>query len=326
VREKLLEILAEPKTGAVLRLEGATGRGARIESGCLVSDETGKSYPIVRGIPRFVESDDYTSSFGMQWNRFRGVQVDSVTGASYSQARLEAETGWSADELGGKWLLDAGCGAGRFAEVAASRHAEVVALDFSSAVEAASKTLERFPNADVVQGNLLEPPFREASFDFAYCIGVVQHTPDPPAVVANVVRCVRPDGRFAFSIYARQPWTKLNTKYLLRPLTRRLSQPSLLRAIESAMPVLFPLMDSLLRVPLLGKIARFTIPVATYVDRDQFSREQRYQEAILDTFDMLSPRYDSPMRWNEVDVVLRRTGARAWHFRTRVPINVIGTR
>ena len=326
MREKLLEILAEPETGAPLRLEAATGRKGRIETGSLISDRTGKRYPIVRGIPRFVEGDDYTSSFGMQWNRFRGVQVDSLTGASYSRARLDAETGWSEAELRGKWLLDAGCGAGRFAEVAAARQAEVVALDFSSAVEAASKTLERFANADVVQGNLLQPPFRAGSFDFAYCIGVVQHTPDPPAVVANVVRCVRPDGRFAFSIYARQPWTKLNAKYLVRPLTRRLSQPSLLRAIEAAMPLLFPLTDCLLRVPLVGKVARFTIPVATYVDRDEFSRAQRYQEAILDTFDMLSPRYDSPMRWNEVERVLRSAGARSWDFRTRVPINVIGTR
>ena len=55
MREKLLEVLAEPGTGAALELRDAQGSGGRIESGSLVSSATGKRYPIVRGIPRFVE-------------------------------------------------------------------------------------------------------------------------------------------------------------------------------------------------------------------------------------------------------------------------------
>jgi len=30
----------------------------------------------VRGIPRFVPAANYAGSFGMQWNRFRDVQLD----------------------------------------------------------------------------------------------------------------------------------------------------------------------------------------------------------------------------------------------------------
>src|SRR6185369_2485057 len=115
--------------------------------------------------------------------------------------------------LKGRWVLDAGCGAGRFAEIAASRGADLVALDYSSAVEAAAETLRRFPNADVVQGNMLEPPFRPGSFQFAYSIGVIQHTPDPPRAIDRVVRCVAPGGRFGMAIYGRRPWPKLNGKY-----------------------------------------------------------------------------------------------------------------
>src|SRR5205814_6750829 len=119
------------------------------------------------------------------------------------------------------WVLDAGCGAGRFAEVAAARGANLVALDMSSAVDAAAKTLAPFSNVDVVQGSILDPPLKRHSMAFAYCIGVAQHTPDPPRAVSQVIGTVRPGGRFAFSIYARRPWTKLNAKYLVRPLTRR---------------------------------------------------------------------------------------------------------
>ena len=79
-------------------------------------------------------------------------------------------------------------------------------------------------------------------------------------------------------------------------------------------------------MPVLGRLAQFVIPVATYVGQSELSDEQRYREAILDTFDMLSPRYDSPMTADEVGRVLRDVGARDWSFRTRVPINVVGRR
>src|SRR5690242_17652779 len=127
MREKLLEVLAEPMTGAALELKDAKGRGGRIEEGKLVSSKTGTVYPIVRGIPRFVPSDEYAGSFGMQWNKFREVQVDSATKSNHSRKRFDAETGWTEADLKGKWLLDAGCGAGRFAEVAAARGPNLVA-------------------------------------------------------------------------------------------------------------------------------------------------------------------------------------------------------
>lgn len=327
MRERLMEVLAEPGSGLPLRLEVSRGSGDRIEAGRLVAEPSGSAFPIVNGIPRFVQAEStYADSFGLQWNLFRSVQLDSATNASHSQKRFDAEAGWGAGEMNGRWVLDAGCGAGRFAEVAARRGANLVALDFSAAVDATAQTLAGLTNVDVVQGDVLNPPFRPGTFDFAYSIGVVQHTPDPARALASVVRCVRVDGSFCFTIYARRPWTLLNGKYLIRPVTRIMPKATLLRAIEQAMPVLFPLTDRLFRMPVLGRVAQFVIPVATYVGRSELNDEQRYREAILDTFDMLSPRYDSPMTADEVGRVLRDVGARDWSFRTRVPINVVGRR
>ncbi len=325
MREKLLEILAEPGTGAALTLRNAKGSNGRIDEGELVT-EAGRVYPIRGGIPRFVQTDPYAGSFGMQWNKFRTVQIDADTGAGHSRERFDVETGWFEDDLRDKWVLDAGCGAGRFSAIAATRGPNLVSLDLSSAVEATKRTLSKHDNVDVVQGSLLDLPFKKGVFDFAYCIGVVQHTPDPASVVANIVDAVKPGGGFQFSVYARRPWTKLNTKYLIRPLTRRLSHDRLLGVIEKTMPVVFPLTDAAFRVPVLGRVARFAIPVANYPERREFSREQRYAEAVLDTFDMLSPRYDSPMTWREIEKVFRRVGAKEWTFKTRVPIVVRGTR
>ncbi len=243
MREKLLSVLAEPGTGAALELRNAKGSNGRIEEGELVSSATGKVYPIVRGIPRFVEGETYAETFGMQRNAYRDFQLDSSTGATHARDRFDAETHWDEETLRGKWTLDAGCGA----------------------------------------------------------------------------------GRFSFSIYARQPWTKLNAKYLLRPVTKRLP-PKLLRAgIEAVMPVAFPVTEVLFKLPVVGKVAKFTIPIANY-NRGDFTYEQRYREAILDTFDMLAPAFDSPMTAAEVENELRAVGAASWQIQTRVPVNVIGAR
>ncbi len=326
MREKLLEVLVEPGTQSELKLENVRGTGGIIDEGELVSVQTGARYPIVRGIPRFVSSDNYAHSFGTQWNKFREVQLDSDTRASRSTTRFDSETGWSADEIRGKWVLDAGCGAGRFSEVAASRGAELVALDYSSAVDAVQTTLAGHENAHVVQGSILEPPLRNAAFDFAYCIGVVQHTPDRERAIVEVTRTVKVGGRFCFTIYARQPWTKLNAKYLVRPLTQRLSEQTLLSAIERAMPVVFPITDRLFRAPFVGKFARFLIPVANYPENVEFSTEQRYQEAVLDTFDMLAPAFDEPMTWREVDHALAGLQPAERSFKSKVPVVVVGVR
>src|SRR5712691_11824508 len=265
MKQQLLDILVEPVTGAPLRLINAhLGERNAIEEGELVSEQTGRSYPVVRGIPRFVAADNYAANFGMQWNRFREVQIDSENRADLSRRRFDHSAGWGAAELPGKLLLDAGCGAGRFAEVAAARGANVVALDISSAVDAARQTLSRFSNIDLVQASITEPPFAPATFDYAYCIGVVQHTPTPPETIASVIRMVCEGGKFAFTIYARKPWTKLYAKYLMRPITRRMRPKTLLWLIEKSMPILFPLTDKLFRVPLAGKLFKFMLPVATY--------------------------------------------------------------
>ena len=326
MREKLLEILREPVTGSTLTLRNARLQAGRIEEGELVSDTSRRSYSILRGIPRFVPPSSYAESFGFQWNRDRRVQLDSANRSRFSRERFDAEAGWTENELADKWCLDAGCGAGRFAEVVAGRRPNLVAMDISSAVEAAKKTLEPFPNVDVVQASLFEPPFERGVFDFVYCIGVIQHTPDPPRAVETVVRLAKPGGRFAMTIYARKPWTRLSGKYLLRPLTKRLPEPVLLRAIETSMPILFPVTDVLFRVPVLGKVARFAIPVANWVEHTEATREARYAETVLDTFDALSPRYDSPMTQTEVEVALRRVPAEHWEFRASASVECVGVR
>lgn len=322
--DSLLDRLREPGTGAPLKLINAERRGAEIWSGQLCSATSHSSYPIVGGIPRFVPEDNYSESFGLQWRRFRQTQLDSATGAGYSRQRFDAETGWQQRDLQDAWVLDGGCGAGRFAEIAAQRGGHVVALDSSSAVDAAQANLAGHPNVHVVQGDLLAPPFATGGFDFVYSIGVLQHTPDPYRALATVLSMCRPGGRFAITAYGRHWYTRFNGKYLVRPITKRLPPRLLLRLIALVMVPLFPVTDRLFRIPALGRLASFVLPVANYVSTTDFTRDQRFAEAILDTFDMLAPAYDSPLSADRVDAVLRQAGVESHEFRRRVPIEVSG--
>lgn len=299
MRTDLIAVLADPDTGEPLSLaEGALRDGDEIVRGTLTTP-SGRNWSIERGVPRFVKQDVYAGSFGFQWNRFARVQLDSANGSSASRDRFLAEVPWSG-EIDGEWVVDAGCGSGRFAEVAAALGANVLAVDLSDAVDAAHRNLRGEPRAHVLQADLRSLPAPERSLRFLYSIGVLQHTPDPLGAARRLVELLAPGGRFAFTIYGRKPWTKLYAKYWIRPLTKRLPKHGLLRGIELVMPVVFPITSLLFSLPVLGRGFRFLLPVANYPHRTDLSRAVRYQEAILDTFDMLSPAYDRPVTPTEL--------------------------
>ncbi|HLL73742.1 MAG TPA: methyltransferase domain-containing protein [Pyrinomonadaceae bacterium] len=322
---KLLEILACPQCrGDLSCVSRESGEDGGVREGELGCAPCRKVYPVEDGIPRFVPRENYASSFGYQWNRFKLEQIDSANGTNLSEKRFYSETGWSAEGLGGKWVLDAGCGAGRFLDVASRSGAEVVGLDISDAVDAARANLAGRGNAHLVQGSILSPPFKAGAFDACYCIGVIQHTPDPRAALRALPVLLREGGRIAVTIYERKPWTKLNAKYLVRPLTKRLGKERLLRGIRGAMPVLFPLTDVLFRLPVVGRVFVFSIPVANYVGEKSLSRRQRYDWAVLDTFDMLSPQYDQPQTQDEVQAALAEAGVVDIERLPNPGVNVVG--
>jgi SAM-dependent methyltransferase len=225
----------------------------------------------------------------------------------------------------GKWILDAGCGAGRFVDVAAGTGAHVVGLDVSSAIDAAAQTARGRRNVHLVQASIYDLPFKPGAFDGVYCIGVIQHTPDPDSALRSLPMPLKPGGRIALTAYERRRWwTRFHGKYLLRPLTRRVNKGALLRIIQGLMPVLFPLTEVLFRLPLVGRVFSFIIPVANYVNEPDLSLRQRYRWAVLDTFDMLSPAFDFPQTEADVRSALGSAGVGEISRRTDTGLNLIG--
>ena len=326
MNKKLLEILVCPKCKNPLHCTVKTESNGHIIEADLECVNCHLVFPVTNGIPRFVEMDNYASSFGYQWNLFRKEQIDSHNGTTLSADRFWSETGWAGAELKGKWVLDAGCGAGRFLDAASHSGANLVGIDISNAIDAAKANLEGRDNVHFVQASIYELPFAEGTFDFCYCIGVIQHTPDPPRSLRSIAQMIKTNGKIAVTIYERRKWyTMLYSKYWLRPITKRMKKETLLTVIQAIMPVAFPITSVLFRLPVLGKAFMFVIPIANYVHFKQLNREQRYAWAILDTFDMLSPAFDQPMTETEAKIPLMESGIKVSRL-TSQGLNLEGER
>jgi SAM-dependent methyltransferase len=87
---------------------------------------------------------------------------------------------------GGSRLLDAGCGAGRFAQLAAARGAIVSGLDAAPALVAIAR--ERLPDRDIRVGEIEDLPWAEESFDVVTGFNSFQFAANPAAALRETRR------------------------------------------------------------------------------------------------------------------------------------------
>jgi SAM-dependent methyltransferase len=266
------------------------------------------------GVWDFIGSgaDDYCRNFGEQWNRFRSIQIDSLTGKSESHRRFFTETGWKPEEIKGKLLLDAGCGAGRFADVALECGAKVVAVDISEAAWACSKTLERFPERDymVVRASLYDLPFKRNVFDGIYSLGVLQHTPDPAHAIKCLTTFLAPTGRLATWIYERRlpDISRLQPRTWIRSIAAHWPIESKLKLSRLLTIAGFPLGWGLSWFGRTGERVSQFLPYAArhHLGRGDLRRQWNY--SLMDTFDWYGPVYDQPQPEAKVKSAMNEAG------------------
>ncbi len=262
-----------------------------------------------RDVVDFVRTEDYASSFGRQWSTFRHVQLDSRNGTTISADQFARVTGWGHAELDGATVLDGGCGAGRYSEVAARLGAKVVGLDLSSA---AFVTRENVPNcAAVVRGSILEPPFAPGSFDKVFSIGVLQHTPDPLGAAQKLMELVKPGGQLAIWMYERKVTTPFLPKMVLRRLTRGWSEEKIDRLVDRLVTAFTPVARAGAHLP--GKRLKHllwgALPIASYWYLLPLDPQSQQQWSVLDTHDWLTPKYDDPQTFEALSAALKAGGA-----------------
>ena len=245
----------------------------------------GHHFPIVGCVPRFVDSELDLGNFGFEWNRHRTTQLDGPD-SDESERTFRRKTGFAPADLEGRLVLDAGCGMGRFSDVASRWGGTVVAVDLSGAVDAAHRNLGHRENVHIVQADIFHPPFADATFDAVFSIGVLHHTPNTRRAFERLTRLVKPGGVIAIWLYSGYGSAKWTVSDLLRRWTWRLPRRTLHALAHVAVPKYY--VD---RLPAIGPISRVLLPVSPHPRADW---------RVLDTFDWYSPRYQWKHTYEEV--------------------------
>ncbi len=303
----LLELLCCPVTGESLSLEMKRVEGDTVLEGLLRSS-SGREYFISNGIPRLLPSAQVglrtRESFGLQWQKKREGKMDSSrTCYGYD---LEAQTDWICREIlgeengGGKLLLDAGCGIGDKGGPLSKRGYRVVAFDLTSAVDGARERHGESENLCFVQADALHPPFKKKNFDVTLAIGSLHHTPDAHGGFREIASLAKEKSRLAVWLYPkdrREVNPVLSKLYRIRdvlPGLQRLPARAIYAVSMAVSAALYPFCA--------GHFRELAPKGATPTRRDL------YGAILLNTYDFLSPIYQSRHAPGEVAEWFRECG------------------
>jgi len=213
MNDALLEMLLCPRCRQG-SLQAARRDGDEGELRCAACDAV---YPVVRGIPRLLKQPlqgaelQSQQSFSAKWARQRDYGAKGSPTERFQREWYLRRYGWkSEDELRSflstkSRILDAGTGLGRdslwYHELSGR---PVVALDISTAVDTVREKFRAYPDIHPVQGDILELPLQDESFDFVACDQVLSNIADPRQGLARLVSACRRGGHIIYYVYKKK--------------------------------------------------------------------------------------------------------------------------
>jgi 2-polyprenyl-6-hydroxyphenyl methylase/3-demethylubiquinone-9 3-methyltransferase len=127
--------------------------------------------------------------------------------------------------LSGRRVLDVGCGGGLLSEAMARKGAHVTGLDLAedllqvAQLHALESGIEVDYRHESAEQHALAAPGR---YDVVTCMEMLEHVPDPAAVIESMARLVKPDGHVFVSTLNRTPkafaLAVVGAEYVLRLL------------------------------------------------------------------------------------------------------------
>ncbi|MET3132211.1 2-polyprenyl-6-hydroxyphenyl methylase/3-demethylubiquinone-9 3-methyltransferase [Oxalobacteraceae bacterium GrIS 1.11] len=129
--------------------------------------------------------------------------------------------------LAGRRVLDIGCGGGILAESMAKKGAQVTGIDLSEKALKVADLHSLESGAQVRYQLIAAEAMAEqepGQYDIVTCMEMLEHVPDPAAVVRACATLVKPGGQVFFSTLNRNPkaylFAILGAEYLLRMLPK----------------------------------------------------------------------------------------------------------
>ena len=278
----------------------------------LVCTVGGHEWSVEAGIPRMIaDRHSYADAFGLQWNTFRKTQLDSQCGTDISLQRAQRCLGpeaWAFLNNFPSEVLEAGCGAGRFTEVLLATRASVTSVDLSTAVEANQDNFPQNERHRVVQADLLHLPFSPRRFDVVFCLGVIQHTPNPERTIAALFDQVRPGGLLVLDHYTHSLSRYTKTMPLVRQVLRRLPPEQAMKWTTRLVDFFFPVHRAVRHSRIGQALVSRVSPVLTYFHCYKLPEELYRQWALLDTHDALTDWYKHMRTRKQIHNTLEQLG------------------
>jgi 2-polyprenyl-3-methyl-5-hydroxy-6-metoxy-1,4-benzoquinol methylase len=282
------------------------------EDGALVCSANHR-WAIKDGIPRFVPPQSYADAFGLQWKTFRRTQLDSFTKTTLSRDRamrcLGSEVWQLLHDSKQCSVLEVGCGAGRFTEILLSTHACVTSVDLSSAVEANQENFPQDSRHRILQADVRRLPFAPGQFDVVFCLGVVQHTPDPEETIRKLYEHVKPGGWLVIDHYTPTLSEFTKSALLVRLFFRRVPPATSLRWTRTLVETLLPAHRVVRNRPIARTLLTRVSPILTYYHALPLCEDLQRDWSLLDTYDSLTDRYKHFRTKSQLARYLRSLGA-----------------
>lgn len=272
MQKTLLDILVDPIDRTRLTLDSRTDDASDSVLEGVLRSSSGHAYPVRSGIPRFVLTEDSDQqqtqgTFSYKWQKEESYGSEGMQ--RFYEAWMLEKYGFVSHEAAQNYfgqrerILDAGCGAGFPAAFwivpgwQQNPDAAWVGLDISTAIDAAQKRLGYIRGTHFVQGDILQLPFAENSFDTIFSEGVLHHTPSTEKAFKSLVPLLRPGGEIMFYVYRlKSPIREFSDDYIrsvvadlppeeawemMRPLTKLaqvLTEKQIIIDVPEAIPYL----------------------------------------------------------------------------------------
>lgn len=172
----------------------------------------------------------------------------------------------------------------------------MISFDYSNAVDVNATSNPPSKNLLLLQADIFALPLKPNIVERCFCFGVLQHTPNAKAALASLVKILKSGGELVCDHYPFNRNTIFNTKYWVRPFSKRIAHQSLYAFGKAYVDIMWPLfkLNRLLFTPKYATRMNWRLLLPDY-SSEGLDEKQLKQWAYLDFFDMLAPVYDKPI-------------------------------
>ena len=137
--------------------------------------------------------------FGTEWTEFDQIGLPEKESLKEFNRYFNI---FPLNELNDKKIgADFGCGTGRWAKHIAPKVRKLYCIDPSASLEVAKKNLSEFQNIVFEKSSISNNSIEDNSLDFAYCLGVIHHIPDPKKALRDCVLKIKKSSPFLVYLY-----------------------------------------------------------------------------------------------------------------------------